>query len=285
MLPFEQMHGHGAETTIKPRDSHASPDQAGREITPRTAQKKQPQYQDTLTSPKQTMGLHYNEINGTRVIDVPSHRVNYFSPKGQVVNHSIDLSGSDTHRSPRQGGRGYLGTGDPEGAKTIEMLLNQQFNLYTDFENVKQKMPITKTNFQHINENYFLKFIHQYGNPKNKDRLYFDPPAPPTEQLLSHKIQSMDMFYSQRAERKRIIDTEVKHKKQLINDDFKFFNVKDPYAKIKYFYFGDGDSFHQNIVEEMKERELRNFVKIENFKEDSRQWQLTYDPFSITKML
>lgn len=270
---------------IKPSAAHLPPDQAAREVSPETAQKMQRPFQDSLASPKQTMGLHYNEINGTRVIDVPSHRVSYFSPKGEVVNHSIDLSGSATHRSYRNLEASPPGGGDLEGAKTIEMLLNKQLNLYSDFEHAKQKMPVTKTNFHHISENYFLKYIHQYGNPKNKDRLYFQLPEPPTEELLSHKIQSMDMFYNQRAERKLIIETEVKHKKQLINDDFKFFNVKDPYGKIKYFYFGEGDAFHQSILSEMKDRELRNFVKIENFKEDTRQWQLTYDPFSITKML
>ena len=47
----------------------------------------------------------------------------------------------------------------------------------------------------------------------------------------------------------------------------------------------DKDGSHGRFLKSYKERDLLSFVKVENFREDSRQWKVAYDPYKKDRMI
>ena len=64
-------------------------------------------------------------------------------------------------------------------------------------------------------------------------------------------------------------------------------NVKDPFDRLQFcsdFEMKD-DLYLERFVQQYGKVDKRNLVWIENFREDTRQWRMTYDPFQNQKLL
>ena len=76
--------------------------------------------------------------------------------------------------------------------------------------------------------------------------------------------------------------------KREVEESFKIGrDVKAPFEKLHFCTdFGIKDDLYlERFMEQYRKVSLRDMVWIENFREDTRQWRMTYDPFQNLKLL
>lgn len=63
--------------------------------------------------------------------------------------------------------------------------------------------------------------------------------------------------------------------------------IKDPFEKLHFCKKFDlhKDEHHQNFLDAYRQCRRRGMVWVENFREDTKQWRMVYDPYLNKKML
>lgn len=105
---------------------------------------------------------------------------------------------------------------------------------------------------------------------------------------MSQTIPNQDMLEQAQADKFARTDDLGKFLVQEIEDNFKYRNVKQPFQKLETKSGCDVLSlsqFHHDFTAAYANANLKHFVHLDQFRENSRQWLLAYDPFKADQML
>lgn len=110
-----------------------------------------------------------------------------------------------------------------------------------------------------------------------------------TNEMMSLRLPNDELVADARLERKNMLSDMNTFLVEQIDNDYKYANVKKPFDRLRFRTIDNAFESDLEVDAQFRSHferlDLSQKVKVENFKENTRQWELAYDPFKSEQML